>query len=196
MTHVTCRLTANNWDQLRNPTFGNRVWATFTFYPKGYIATAGCTNVFVCMLSIWLCVGPCSVPIGLTQWLHWESRLRGIATAGARMCLCVSWLRCIAMAGCTDVFVCVLAKVYSHGWVYRCVCVCRCVQHSCQLISSGVGSVTTLSVPAWRVERESSTTRRYSAATKRCGFVIHTTLLPFIGQFLPGGLRSAAFTLT
>jgi len=28
MIHVTCRLTAKNWDQLRNPTLGNRVWAT------------------------------------------------------------------------------------------------------------------------------------------------------------------------
>jgi len=32
MTQVTCRLTAENRDQLRNPTLGNRVWATFTFY--------------------------------------------------------------------------------------------------------------------------------------------------------------------
>ena len=31
MTHVTCRLTAKNRDQLRNPTLSNRVWATFTF---------------------------------------------------------------------------------------------------------------------------------------------------------------------
>ena len=31
MTRVTCRLTAKNRDQLRNPTLGNRVWATFTF---------------------------------------------------------------------------------------------------------------------------------------------------------------------
>ena len=31
MTHVTCRLTAKNRDQLRNPTLGNRVLATFTF---------------------------------------------------------------------------------------------------------------------------------------------------------------------
>jgi len=31
MTHVTCRLTAKNRDHLRNPTLGNRVWATF-FY--------------------------------------------------------------------------------------------------------------------------------------------------------------------
>jgi len=28
MTHVTCMLTAKNRDQLRNPTLGNRVWAT------------------------------------------------------------------------------------------------------------------------------------------------------------------------
>ena len=31
MTHVTSRLTAKNRDQLRNPTLGNRAWATFTF---------------------------------------------------------------------------------------------------------------------------------------------------------------------
>jgi len=34
MTHVTCRLTAKNRDQLRNPTLCNRVWATFfLFFP-------------------------------------------------------------------------------------------------------------------------------------------------------------------
>ena len=33
MTHVTRRLTAKNWDQLRNPTLDNRVWATFSFLP-------------------------------------------------------------------------------------------------------------------------------------------------------------------
>ena len=33
MTHVTCGLTAENRDQLRNSTLGNRVWATFTFLP-------------------------------------------------------------------------------------------------------------------------------------------------------------------
>jgi len=32
MTHATCRLTAKNRNQLRNPTVGNRVWATFTFF--------------------------------------------------------------------------------------------------------------------------------------------------------------------
>ena len=36
MTHVTCRLTAKNRDQLWNPTLGNRVWATF-FYLYDYV---------------------------------------------------------------------------------------------------------------------------------------------------------------
>ena len=31
MTHVTCRLAAKYRDQLRTPTLGNRVWATFAF---------------------------------------------------------------------------------------------------------------------------------------------------------------------
>jgi len=32
MAHVTCRLTAKNRDQLRNPTLGNRVRAAFAFF--------------------------------------------------------------------------------------------------------------------------------------------------------------------
>ena len=32
MTHVTCRLTAKNRDQLRKSTLGSRVWATFAFF--------------------------------------------------------------------------------------------------------------------------------------------------------------------
>ena len=35
MTHVTCRLTAKNRDQLRNSTLGNRVWATFLVVVRG-----------------------------------------------------------------------------------------------------------------------------------------------------------------
>jgi len=37
MTHVTYRLTAKNPDQLRNPTLGNRVWATFTLFKEQFI---------------------------------------------------------------------------------------------------------------------------------------------------------------
>ena len=39
MTHITCRLTAKNRDQLRNSTLGNRVWATFTFSKNGISGT-------------------------------------------------------------------------------------------------------------------------------------------------------------
>ena len=38
MTHVTCRLTAKNRDQLRYPTLRNRVWATFTFFESDSVA--------------------------------------------------------------------------------------------------------------------------------------------------------------
>jgi len=34
MIHITCRLTAENRDQLRNATLGNRAWAIFTFYKE------------------------------------------------------------------------------------------------------------------------------------------------------------------
>ena len=36
MTHITCRLTSKNRDELRHPTLGNRVWATFTFLLGAY----------------------------------------------------------------------------------------------------------------------------------------------------------------
>ena len=39
MTHATCRLTAENRDQLRNPTLGNGVWATSTFLVSCIAAT-------------------------------------------------------------------------------------------------------------------------------------------------------------
>jgi len=39
MTHITCRLTAENRDQLRNPTLGNRVWDTFAFLGPHNLST-------------------------------------------------------------------------------------------------------------------------------------------------------------
>jgi len=43
MTHVTCRLTNENRDQLRNPTLGNRIWATFSGQPSSQRRSAGGT---------------------------------------------------------------------------------------------------------------------------------------------------------
>ena len=58
MTDVTCRLTAKNRDQLRNPTLGNRVWASFLYNPW-WPTSANLRNV-VC--SGWgvggVCLGP------------------------------------------------------------------------------------------------------------------------------------------
>ena len=42
MTHITCRLTAKNRDQLRNPTLGNRVLASFAFTFSYQIFWRGC----------------------------------------------------------------------------------------------------------------------------------------------------------
>jgi len=39
MTHVICRLTDKNRDQLRNPTLGNRVWAASTFFTHTHTGT-------------------------------------------------------------------------------------------------------------------------------------------------------------
>ena len=41
MTQVTCMLSARNWDQLRNHTLDNRVWATFFGHGDCLIAVAG-----------------------------------------------------------------------------------------------------------------------------------------------------------
>ena len=41
MTHVTFSLTAKNRDQRQNPTLGNQVWATFTFFTTRLCANSG-----------------------------------------------------------------------------------------------------------------------------------------------------------
>ena len=52
MTHVTYRLTAKNRDQLQNPTLGNRVWATFTFFiPREMCETVTVVRVALAPLA-------------------------------------------------------------------------------------------------------------------------------------------------
>ena len=64
MTHVTCRLTAKNREQLRNPTLGNRVWATFTFYrPNGLNTHLSDTDVDY----TWFGIGS-SIPFVAVHW--------------------------------------------------------------------------------------------------------------------------------
>jgi len=51
MTHVTCKLTAKNRDQLRNPTLGNRVWATFYYLILAQLIQAIRMSVLVNIVS-------------------------------------------------------------------------------------------------------------------------------------------------
>ena len=64
MTHVTCRLTAENRDWLWNPTLGNRVWATFTF-------TLSVVYFLQCFDTVGWVVESASVPPG-TEVLSWN----------------------------------------------------------------------------------------------------------------------------
>ena len=48
----TSRLTAKYRDQLRNPTLGNRVYATFTFFSLLHSAIRSLTLLIVCVLSV------------------------------------------------------------------------------------------------------------------------------------------------
>ena len=54
MTPVTCRLTAKNRDQLRNPTLGSRVWATFTFFAQVVYAVAALAKAIYVRMFNWL----------------------------------------------------------------------------------------------------------------------------------------------
>jgi len=69
MTHVTCRLTAENRDQLRNPTLGNRLWATFTFLfleiPESFVQRVG--RVEVCDTLSTRSTQPCISPGSLNR---------------------------------------------------------------------------------------------------------------------------------
>ena len=103
MTHVTCRLTVKNRDQLRNPTLGNRVWATFTFLSTGLIfvtpvasGAAERANVGLCSAPSCPLLDPSSVPAHKTpyramdrlssEWLamsddRWIGNVGGVAEA-------------------------------------------------------------------------------------------------------------------
>ena len=61
MTYVTCRLTAKNRDQLRNPTLGNRVWATF------FTKKTSC--ILACVCGWWIARdGYCGRRRGRMSW--------------------------------------------------------------------------------------------------------------------------------
>jgi len=73
MTHVTCRLTTKNRDQLRNPTFGKPVLATFTFFTSDYLRYLKKTICNPLSHPTWKCTTlTCEVPkfFYVTEGLH------------------------------------------------------------------------------------------------------------------------------
>ena len=69
MTHVTYGLTAKNRDQLRNPTLGSRVWATFTLF----IPLLALMIRF--MVSVWVRIGLLSTELVLRVGLECRVKL-------------------------------------------------------------------------------------------------------------------------
>jgi len=65
MTHVTCRLTAKNRDQLRNPTLGSRVLATFVKERHCSHAVRKVARFYTCYVarSVCLCTRQTGEPI-------------------------------------------------------------------------------------------------------------------------------------
>ena len=80
---VTCRLTAKNRDQLRNPTLSNRVWATFTFLVTDYVTLNLYVCMYVCIRRSCLCCVWCdgvSQTIALDKFrLHIFCRATGLS---------------------------------------------------------------------------------------------------------------------
>ena len=69
LTHVTCRLTAKHRDQLRNPTLGNLVWATFTFFTCGESAVMPVARYRV-QCELVRCLKKCSPKLSQTKTLR------------------------------------------------------------------------------------------------------------------------------
>ena len=80
MTHVTCNLTAKNWDQLRNATPSNQVWATCTFTVGKHALDVNISYYYVltvtdCTFVIWLMLS------GINSMLHGAAFSRAQITA-------------------------------------------------------------------------------------------------------------------
>ena len=101
MTHVTCRLAAKNRDQRRNPTLGNRVWATFFTLMK---------SVFPFPLSPAPVFCACAAPAGYPRIVESPS-LKAVEKGRGTVMICdatgnpepvISWLKDSVPVDMTD----------------------------------------------------------------------------------------------
>ena len=83
MTHVTCRLTAKNREQLRNPTLGNRVWATSTFLLFSQSLNINCVQHDTIRDAILTCAQKLT-QVSLTDTLRSISRQSGKSVESVR----------------------------------------------------------------------------------------------------------------
>ena len=91
MTHVTCRLTVKNRDQLRNPTLGNRVWATFTFFTTESRAWfCSKTAQIIAKTSTSLQLSVSDMNGGVLAWLSAWSEMQ--------TCIWPSWCHCHSLS--------------------------------------------------------------------------------------------------
>jgi len=125
MTHAICRLTAKNWDQLRNPTLGNRVWATFTFF---VVRTFGVNwrQVWRNSLTNWrhtyqlaaspVCKMPSPVSVRVSIW----SVVLGLWSVLGRVSLLeyVCWGKCVDYDMIAYAYIMEMRKGHEYGMRY------------------------------------------------------------------------------
>ena len=121
MTHATCRLTAKNRDQLRNPTLGNRVWASCSRIERrgGFSAPA-------CRAVASQSPGQCS--------LHMHT----LSTRPAAVLPhhCVSWAAAAAAAA---------ASAAMHWAVSCCSCAAHTISHCSEALMRPAFTIYTIS---------------------------------------------------
>ena len=125
MTHVTCRLTAKNWDQLRNPILGNRVWATFTFFTVMIYPSSGMSLICQCVAAKYHCtiriitalnnnaITSYKLPLTQYQWRRQdfvtggEVRYESIGGLEYEVPQCRLYCLCINVALCSTALQCI-----------------------------------------------------------------------------------------
>ena len=177
MTHVICRLTAKNRDQLRNPTLGNWVWATFTFTFYLFNVLCCCSYAFS---ALTLLVGrqeghpACKKQSGvvlawLSGWLRggvltWLSGWSKVHT-----CIWPSWCHChslsLASTNRVKALKARVAAASSHKFPMYSRRLTLLLYMQCQQLQTG-GEVCSLWLPSfylyWRVTSRDNWHRPYA----------------------------------
>jgi len=124
MTHVTCRLTAKNRNQLRNPTLSNRVWAIFTFFTMVcWTYTGGlCKNGWTdrdaaCVLNSWTAILLAQITTNFSLLIACENDHVLYDTVYALACRYTRWHLRVTFVVSAISYACNFKpKLYTHIW--------------------------------------------------------------------------------